>query len=375
MSLETKLTKKDVYKILESLNAEPVLESNGNISNKTVCHNGTDPSVFKKRKLVYYDNSKLFVCYSGCEEEYFGIVKLVEKAKNLNRYEAISYIEDITGVYDDYISYDEGFDDFAVDENSEDLDYIRVVKKQKEELKVVEYNTNLLNSFYKLYHCSFLNDNISKSTMKRFGIMFDIEKNRIIIPHFFDDKLVAIRCRNLNEELVECGLKYTPIKMYIENKNCDKNGKKMVKKPIVSKTGAYLYGVPMAAEAIKRNKMVILFEAEKSPMQMYTYFGEDSIALATMGSNLSEKHVEILLELGVEEVVVAFDKEYKVFGDKEDRLYRKKLRKRVIEKLLPYFKVSVIYDRQGLIGYKDSPSDHGKETFLKLFNKRFYIKG
>lgn len=374
MSIENKLNKKHIFKILESLNAEPILESSGNISSKTVCHNGTDPNVPKKRKLVYYDNSGLFVCYSGCEEERFRIVKLVEKAKHLDRYEAISYIENLTGVYDDYITDADGFEDEYV-ENEEDLDYIKTYEKKEEIFKVVEYDEKLLDKFSDLYHISFIKDNISKDTMKKFGIKFDIEKNRIIIPHYFDDKLVAIRCRNLNKELVENGLKYTPIKMRLEILKNEENCKKMVKKPIVSKTGAYLYGVPMAAEAIKRNKMVILFEAEKSPMQMYTYFGENSVALATMGSNLSKKHVEILLDLGVEEVVVAFDKEFVEYGDDEDKLYRKKLRKRVIEKLLPYFKVSVIYDKWNYIGHKDSPSDHGKEIFNKLFEKRFYVKG
>lgn len=374
MSLENKLTKKDIFKILESLNAEPLLESTGNISSKTVCHNGTDPNVPKKRKLVYYDNSGLFVCYSGCEEERFRIVKLVEKAKDVDRQEAIAYIEHITGVYDDYIDDKDGFDE-EYEEHIEDLDYIKTYVKKKEDLTPKSYDEKLLNSFHKLYHISFIKDNISKETMKKFGLLFDIQKNRIIIPHYFDDKLVAIRCRNLNKELVDDGLKYTPIKMYIEIQSDDPNCKKLVKKPIVSKTGGYLYGLPMAAEAIKRNKMVILFEAEKSPMQMYTYFGDESIALATMGSNLSEEHVKILLELGVEEVVIAFDKEFIEYGDAEDKLYRRKLRKRVIEKLLPYFKVSVIYDRWNYICYKDSPSDKGKETFLKLFNKRFYVKG
>ena len=145
--------------------------------------------------------------------------------------------------------------------------------------------------------------------------------------------------------------------------------------PIVNKTSSYIYGVPMVREAIISNKIVILFEAEKSPMQMYTYYGDKSTALATMGSNLDKKQIDILLSLGVEEVVIAYDKEYRVYGDADDKLYRKKLRKRLIEKLLPYFKVSVIYDRWNKLDYKDSPSDKGKEIFEFLFEKRFYIKG
>lgn len=364
MSIENKLSTKHIVKILDYLKAEPKIESNGTISSKTVCHNGIGNG---KRKLVYYENSKLFVCYTDCPEDFFGVIKLVEKAKKVGRSEAVGIIEGITGIFDDYISWEEGFE--QEEEYSEDLDYIKVFQKpQEEKYEVVKYDSNLLDSFYNFYHKSFIDDHITIKSMKKFNIKFDVDKNRIIIPHYHheDGSLVAIRCRNLNEELVEMGLKYTPIRMN------DKNGKK---RAIASKTGAYLYGLNVSAEAVKKNKIVILFEAEKSPMQMYSYFGENSVAVATMGSNLTHKQVEILLSLGVEEVVIAYDKEYKVYGDKEDKLYRKKLRKRLVDKLLPHFKVSVIYDREDLIGYKDSPTDHGVEIFKKLFRKRFYIIG
>lgn len=376
MNLDSKLSIKHVYKILEYLKAEPKLESSGNITSKTVCHNGIGEG---SRKLIYYENSKLFVCYTGCSDEYFGATKLVMKAANVSCDKAVSIIEDITGVYSDYISSKEGFD-LEEEDLNEDLEYLKTSTKKEENFEVVKYDKRLLNSYYPLYHKSFLNDNISIASMKKFGILFDVDKNRIIIPHFYheDDSLIAIRCRNLEESLIELGLKYTPVKMLVESKKQPKNGKnckKMEKIAIASKTGSYLYGLARVAEAVKLNKMVILFESEKSVMQMDTYFGDNNCSVATMGSFLSKRHIEILQEMEVEEVVIAYDKEYEVYGSKEDKLYRKKLRKRLIEKLLPYFKVSVIYDKWGLIDYKSSPSDHGKEIFNKLFEKRFYITG
>ena len=363
MSLDRKLSVNHVYKILEYLKAEPKIESSGNISSRTVCHRGIGNG---SRKLIYYENSKLFVCYTGCAEEHFGATKLVMKAAKVNYEGAVDIIERLTGVYDDFITYTEGFDE-DLDELSEDLEYIKSNKVKENTFEVTKYDKKLLNSFYPLYHNSFLKDNISIESMKKFGVLFDVDKNRIIIPHYYheDDSLIAIRCRNLEESLVELGLKYTPVKMEVGSK----------KIAIASKTGAYLYGIGRVAEAIKLNKIVILFESEKSVMQMETYYGKDNCAVATMGSFLSKRHIEILQEFNVEEVVIAYDKEYEVYGSKEDKLYRKKLRKRIIEKLLPHFKVSVIYDKWNYIGYKDSPSDHGRETFNKLFEKRFYITG
>ena len=33
-----------------------------------------------------------------------------------------------------------------------------------------------------------------------------------------------------------------------------------------------------------------------------------------------------------------------------------------------------IFDNQGLLGYKDSPLDRGKNIFLKLFKNRIYLE-
>lgn len=369
MNLNIKLKEEELIKVLNYLQAEPRVQSNGDIVCRTVCHNGVGNG---KHKLIYYQNSGLFVCYTGCSEEYFNVIKLIQKAKRTSESEAVSLLESLTGRFVNYITYEEGFDD----SEEEDLDSLYLMNSntnynKEEKFEVKKFDKKLLNNFYDLYHISFVKDNIPVETMKVFGLKFDIEKNRIIIPHYYykDNSLVAIRCRNLNKELLDLGLKYTPVKMRV------KKGEKIKKMPIASKTSSYMYGAPTVWEAIKRHKIVILFEAEKSPMQMHGYYGDNSCAVATMGSFLSKKHIDILLELGVEEVVIAYDKEFEKYGDAEDKLYRKKLRKRLIEKLLPHFKTSLIYDKWGLLEYKDSPSDRGRETFEKLFSRRFYIKG
>jgi hypothetical protein len=39
-----------------------------------------------------------------------------------------------------------------------------------------------------------------------------------------------------------------------------------------------------------------------------------------------------------------------------------------------YCQFSFIYDRLGLLNMKDSPSDHGEETFKQLLRKRVTVK-
>jgi len=59
-------------------------------------------------------------------------------------------------------------------------------------------------------------------------------------------------------------------------------------------------------------------------------------------------------------------------GDEDVVLYEQKLR-RVLQPLLPYFNVYVIFDYDHMTGYKDSPTDCGRKIFEDLWHKRIYI--
>jgi hypothetical protein len=71
----------------------------------------------------------------------------------------------------------------------------------------------------------------------------------------------------------------------------------------------------------------------------------------------------------VEEVVLAYDKQFQEIGDDE---YKKdvKLLTTLASKINKYCTVSIVFDKFGMLGYKDSPIDKGKETFEFLFKNR-----
>ena len=49
-----------------------------------------------------------------------------------------------------------------------------------------------------------------------------------------------------------------------------------------------------------------------------SYFGtENDITVACCGSSLSMYQVQLLLDLGVKEIIIAFDKQFKEIGDEE----------------------------------------------------------
>ena len=64
-------------------------------------------------------------------------------------------------------------------------------------------------------------------------------------------------------------------------------------------------------------KKAIVTEGEKSCFLYASYFGEDNdISVACCGSSLINYQVDLLLSLGVSEIIVAFDRQFKEIGDK-----------------------------------------------------------
>ena len=79
--------------------------------------------------------------------------------------------------------------------------------------------------------------------------------------------------------------------------------------------------------------------------------------------------------MGVEEFILAMDKQYS--NKKEEEIWMKKIEKMTKPLLDMGATVTIIWDRleNGLLGHKDSPTDLGKEVYLKLVKGRRTIRG
>ena len=203
-------------------------------------------------------------------------------------------------------------------------------------------------------------EGISKDIITHHHICYNPSSQAIVIPHYnINNELVGIRERTLIKENEIYG-KYRP--MYLN--------RQMYNHPL----GFNLYNLNNSKDNIKRTKKVIVFEGEKSPLLFASYFGEENdITVAVCGSSLSSYQVKMLLDLGIEEMVIAFDKQFQELGDKEHLGWVKKL-KDINKKYSPYVKISYMFDKWGILGYKSSPIDEGREKFLELFDKRFSIE-
>ena len=344
-----------VCDLLASLGGDPQIKGDLIIS-RTICHGG------HSHKLYYYDNTKLFKCYTDCLDS-FDIFELIIKINKLNNidYSLPQAIRFITNYYGIVVETE-------ISENQGNLQDWQILNKydrsssQEKEEKIVEmkfYDDKILQY---LPHPRILNwekEGITREVMEECGICYDPSYQGIVIPHYnIDGKLVGIRERTLIKENENNG-KYKPAILNYKQYN----------HPL----GFNLYNLNNSKENIKKIKKVFVFEGEKSCLLYRSYFGSDAdISVAVCGSNLINYQVQLLLSLGVEEICIAFDKQFQEIGDDEWKRWTKKL-KELNRKYSPLVQISFLFDKMNLLGYKDSPIDRGPEIFMQLFKERIVL--
>ena len=112
---------------------------------------------------------------------------------------------------------------------------------------------------------------------------------------------------------------------------------------------------------------------EKSCLLYQSYFGlENDISVACCGSSISAYQIQMLLDAGAEEIVVAFDRQFQDIGDEEFKHLKTNL-VRLRNKYKNFATISFIFDKNKITSYKASPIDEGPEKFLKLFKERIIL--
>lgn len=112
---------------------------------------------------------------------------------------------------------------------------------------------------------------------------------------------------------------------------------------------------------------------EKSALKYASYFGQEGdISVASCGSSLSSFQVQTLLSLGVKEIIIGFDKQYKKLNTDESKQWIKKLTQ-LYNKYKNDVLISFLWDKENLLNYKDSPIDQTPEIFLYLFKERILL--
>ena len=340
------LDEEKIKNLLERLEI-PYQDKGSYLLCKTACHNiDLDDASWK---LYYYKNNKFFFCYSNCQGmSIFKFLKIYYETRQID----YDWYSDIYQVICDCANF-KGVDGFVVEKYKSLKDRYDIKYKARE---LPEFSDSVLDCFVKTYPQEWIDDGISRETMDEFGIRYSISQNKIIIPHYdINNRLVGIRGRALNEWEIENIGKYLPLQ--IENV--------WYKHPL----SMNLYGLNLTKENIKQQGICYLVESEKAVMQLDS-FSIKNCSAAVCGSSFNKYQLNILLKhCAPSEIVLCFDKEEKPGQE----IYFNKLYE-ICKKYSNYCNFSFVYDREGLLQLKDSPTDHGEEVFKKLLERRVKVK-
>lgn len=348
--IKNNLSIEQVFDLVNELGGNPIM-MNGFFTAQTICHN---PIGEGSRKLYYYDNSHLFQCYTNCD--FFDIFELVEKVKKINLYQSVRFVASFYGFADfanDFDNQGEELQDWKYLNKSDNLSF-------NSDNKIVELKTfdnHVLDYYPQPRILDWEREGISYSQLKKYNIKYDPVAQAILIPYYdINNQLIGIRQRTLVKDDEIYG-KYRPACL---------NGI-LYNHPL----GFSLYNLNNSQKDIKSIKKAIVFESEKSVLQLNNMLNID-IGVAVCGSSMTEYQFNLLAKAGAEEIIIGFDKQFKKIGDEEFKQWTKKLEK-IHQKYSKYRKISFLFDKFNLLQYKSSPTDEGKEKFLELFNKRILL--
>lgn len=336
-----------VIDLMQKLGATRYYDRGSYLIFPTICHNldADDASM----KLYFYKDTKLFVCYTECGNmsifkflRHYYETRQIEYDWYQDIYNVITNCSDFKGV--------EGFTGPIYKSLRERY----TVRRKEKQLPI--FSERVLDCFVKFYPEEWIADGITSAAMDKFGIKYSISQNKIIIPHFdIDGRLVGIRGRALDDWEIENIGKYTPMKVE----------QIWYKHPL----SMNLYGLDKTKDNISKRGICFLVEGEKAVMQMDS-FSFPNCSAAVCGSNFNKYQLNILMKACAPiEIVLCFDKE-ELPGEEKyfNKLYG------ICKKYSDYCNFSFIYDTEGLISLKESPTDRGEEIFLKLLEKRVKVK-
>lgn len=360
-AIREELSIDDYFQLVTEWGGNPEFTPFGFISD-TICHN---PPGEGSRKLYFYENSDLFKCYTDCDCA-FDIFELtikvaqIQSNRKMDLNDAVRYLAakfNIVITLDD--TEDIGLADWQYLIAYDKINDIPTVN-QVPQLK--EYDKRILEplAINPNYLTPWINDHIKPQILAHAQIGYNFSTDQISIPHFDKDgRFIGLRGRTMVKEDAERFGKYRPMIINKQQYN--------------HSLGLNLYNLNNSKDNIKRMGKAIVFESEKSTLQFQSYFGlENDISVACCGSSVSSYQIQLLIEDRVQEIIIAFDRQFQELGDSEFKRLKAKLlglHKKYKNEVL----ISFIFDKHLITSYKASPTDEGPEKFMQLFKERIIL--
>ncbi|MGZ9868233.1 DNA primase [Priestia endophytica] len=249
------------------------------------------------------------------------------------------------------LNYMEFIDDFykeTSDKPSETPQYTlwldKLKKKRTSTPQIIQnevLDESVLEEYETIPYLKWYQEGLSLQTQRKFQIGLDIKTERVTFPiHNKQGELIGVKGRY-------CG----------SNEDIEKKYKYLYLRPC--NKSIEFFNLHRALPHIKAKKEVIVLEGGKTTMYLDQWGIHNSIS--TEGDSLTEAQIKILEELGLDiKFIFMWDKDKGTEFIKEEAA---KLKGR-----LKY----AMYDSDNLLSDKDSPSDRGKQVFMKLYKDYIY---
>lgn len=363
-NIKNSLTINQIQEIISEFGGEPKLQ-NDILVCKTICHHNVNELNEASHKLYYYDNTHLFRCYTGgCSEPTFDIFELIRKIKTFrdNREWSLPEAIEFIANYFNFSPIERKEQELRLEDFDYINDYDRIanISLDTQIVELKTYDDKFLKNFPRPIIQPWIKDGISQEVMNYFEICYDPKNCGIIIPHRdINGGLIGIRERLLDPEDVDRFGKYRPLKV----------NRQLYNHPL----SFSLYGLYQNQEHIKQMQKAFVFESEKAVMQYATMFGqENNLAVAICGSSFINYQAWLLINLGVKEIIIGLDRQFQELNDNEHKKLVKNF-KAIQNKYGKFVTISFMFDKEGILGYKSSPTDEGIDKFLKLYKERVNI--
>mgnify|MGYP004529657449 FL=1 len=231
----------------------------------------------------------------------------------------------------------------------ESLRYYKSLKRMKEDEEPKTIKRDILpeqsiEKYSDEIPQEWLDEGISADIMKKFQIRVDRSANRIVYP---------VRDKNFNLIGFKGRTRFQNYKSLNVQKymNYTKIG-----------TIDFFAGMKESHDYIKEKNEIIIFEGLKSVMKLWSW-GKQFNAVSSETSVLNMEQIKIILEMGIKNVVIAYDND----------VYIGEIRKKMqfLKRFVNVF--AVIDSKKILSGEKMAPVDDGEKIWNELYEGRIKI--
>ena len=296
--------------------------------------NGDNP-----QSIITYKDNLTVQMYTG-EKIQGDLIALIMGLKQCDFITALKWLHTILG-----LQWSNKTPKKKVEQKEDPLSIFTSKLKSKHKCDVNDvdiYNEDILMDFGDCIHKDYGNGRITETVRKDFGLLYDFQRKRTVIPWRNHRGIVGLSGR-------------TSIPLYKEldvPKFWSYQG---------FKKGKCVYGLCENYAHIQQAGYVVIYEAEKSVLIRASLGDRTGVAIGS--SNITDEQVGLILALNVD-VVIALDKD-----QTKDHI------KDICSKFSKYRNAYYIWDKWDILDEKDSPADANNKTFNFLMKYKVKYGG